>query len=202
MQTFNSVTFPDSSGVAYYAVAGDRSSEGCLLNQAFPHYDEPSDGCIAVSSALYLANGAHGGFELGLPPFDLSHAGLPESPNIFANVAAIFDSGVKTGSSWGASVQVSDTSAKPSTLTLVVKADGGSITAWTDTRASQAAAWGAQCEAGAAGVTRCATATKLSDQSGAASNPVIAANATSVYLTWRDDTAGGGDIRSSRRTPS
>ena len=108
----------------------------------------------------------------------------------------------KSGSTWGASIQVSDTSAKPASLALAVKGDGGVIAAWGDTRATPSAVWGAQCEAGATGVARCAAAAKLSDQTGAAVNPTVVANTTTVYLGWRDDTAGGGDIRLSRRVPS
>jgi hypothetical protein len=108
----------------------------------------------------------------------------------------------KSGSTWGASIQVSDASAKPASLALAVKADGGVIAAWGDTRATPSAIWGAQCEAGTTAVTRCATAAKWSDQSGAAVNPTIAASAATVFLGWRDDTAGGGDFRLSRRVPS
>jgi len=55
---------------------------------------------------------------------------------------------------------------------------------------------------GTTAATRCATAAKVSDQTGAAVNPTVVANTTTVYLGWRDDTAGGGDIRFSRRVPS
>ena len=108
----------------------------------------------------------------------------------------------KSGSTWGASVQVSDASAKPASLGLAVKADGGVIAAWGDTRATPSAIWGSQCGAGTTAVTRCGIAAKLSDQTGAAVNPTIVASGTAVYLGWRDDTAGGGDIRFSRRVPS
>jgi hypothetical protein len=103
---------------------------------------------------------------------------------------------------WGASVQVSDTSAKPASLSFAVKADGGVIAAWGDTRVATSAVWGSQCEAGTTAVTRCGTAAKLNDQTGAAVNPVIVANTTTVYLGWRDNTVGGGDIRFRGRVPS
>jgi hypothetical protein len=61
---------------------------------------------------------------------------------------------------------------------------------------------GSQCEAGTTAVTRCATAAKWNDQTGAAVNPTIAVSTTEVYLGWRDDMAGGGDYRFSRRLPS
>ena len=108
----------------------------------------------------------------------------------------------KSGSTWGASVQVSDASAKPASLAFAVKPDGGVIAAWGDTRATPSAVWGAQCEAGTTAVTRCATAAKVSDRTGAAVNPTITSNASTVLLGWRDDTAGGGDFRLSRRVPS
>ncbi len=109
-----------------------------------------------------------------------------------------------SGGTWNASVQASDSSAKPATgLALAVKADGGVIVAWDDTR-STSAIWGAQCEAGSgtSSVTRCGPAEKWSDQAGASSHPSITASATQVYLGWRDDTAGGGDIRIRLRNPS
>ncbi len=108
----------------------------------------------------------------------------------------------KSGSSWTASVQVSDASAKPTSLAVAMKADGGVIAAWGDTRVATSAIWGAHCEAGASSVARCATADKWSDQSGAGVSPTLAANATNVYLGWRDDTSGGGDFRLRVRSPS
>jgi hypothetical protein len=109
-----------------------------------------------------------------------------------------------SGGTWNATVGVSDSSAKPATgLALAVKADGGVVVAWDDTR-STSAIWGTQCEAGSgtSSVTRCATAEKWSDQTGASSHPTIVASTSKVYLGWRDDTAGGGDIRIRLRTPS
>jgi Putative serine esterase (DUF676) len=109
-----------------------------------------------------------------------------------------------SGGTWNASVQVSDASAKPATgLALAVKADGGIIVAWDDTQATSAI-WGAQCESGSgtSSVTRCAPAEKWSDQTGASSHPAIVVSPTKVYLGWRDDTAGGGDIRIRLRNPS
>lgn len=108
----------------------------------------------------------------------------------------------KSGSTWTASVQVSDASAKPASLAFVVKADGGVIAAWGDTRVETSAIWGAQCEVGASSVMRCAVAEKWSDQTEAAVKPALAVNPTKAYLGWRDDTAGGGDIRFRVRTPS
>jgi hypothetical protein len=81
-------------------------------------------------------------------------------------------------------------------------ADGGVIAAWGDTRVGTSAIWGTQCEAGATSITRCAAAAKWNDQTGAAVNPSLVANATTVYLGWRDNTAGGGDIRFRVRVPS
>jgi hypothetical protein len=110
----------------------------------------------------------------------------------------------RNGTTWNASVQVSDSSAKPATgLALAVKADGGVIVGWDDTR-STSAIWGAQCEAGSgtSSVTRCGPAEKWSDQTGASYRPTLFASTTRVYLGWRDDTAGGGDIRIRLRTPS
>jgi hypothetical protein len=97
---------------------------------------------------------------------------------------------------------VSYAAAKPTSLAFVVKADGGVIAAWGDTRVATSAIWGAQCEVGASSVTRCAVAEKWSDQTGAAVKPTLAVNATKVYLGWRDDTAGGGDVRFRTRVPS
>ena len=51
-------------------------------------------------------------------------------------------------------------------------------------------------------MTRCATPEKWSDQTGASYRPTLFATTTKVYLGWRDDTAGGGDIRVRLRTPS
>ena len=51
-------------------------------------------------------------------------------------------------------------------------------------------------------MTRCATAAKVSDQTGTAVNPAIASSASTVYLAWRDDTAGDDDVRFARRVPS
>jgi hypothetical protein len=78
------------------------------------------------------------------------------------------------------------------------------VVAWDDTRATASAIWGAQCEAGSGtgSVSRCATAEKWSDQTGASSHPALVASTTKVYLGWRDDTAGGGDIRIRLRNPS
>jgi hypothetical protein len=51
-------------------------------------------------------------------------------------------------------------------------------------------------------VTRCGTVEKWSDQTGASYRPTLVATASQVYLGWRDDTAGGGDIRIRLRNPS
>ena len=109
-----------------------------------------------------------------------------------------------SGGSWNATVQVSDSSAKASGgLALAVKADGGVIVAWDDTR-STSAIWGAQCEAGSgsSAPTRCGPAEKWSDQTGASYRPTLIATTSKIYLGWRDDTAGGGDIRNRLRNPS
>jgi hypothetical protein len=90
----------------------------------------------------------------------------------------------------------------PTSLALAVKVDGGVIVAWGDTRAASSAIWGTQCEAGSSTVTRCAAAGQWNDQTGAAVNPSLVANATTVYLGWRDNTAGGGDVRFRMRVPS
>ena len=111
----------------------------------------------------------------------------------------------RNGTIWNASIQVSDASAKPATgLALTVKADGGVIVAWDDTRATGAAIWGAQCEAGSGttSVSRCATPEKWSDQAGASSHPTLVASTTKVYLGWSDATAGNLDIRVRLRNPS
>lgn len=110
----------------------------------------------------------------------------------------------RTGTSWSStSAQVSDASALPGTrLTMATKADGGVLVAWDDARATTSAIWGTQCEAGATNVSRCAPAAMLSDQTGAAFRPARTVNATTVFLGWRDDTTGGGDIRSRLRLPS
>ncbi|MGA3058410.1 MAG: hypothetical protein ABSE70_10320 [Candidatus Limnocylindrales bacterium] len=109
----------------------------------------------------------------------------------------------RTGTSWSSSVQVSDDAAAPGGgVALAVKADGGVIVAWDDTRATASAIWGAQCEAGAKAVARCAAPEAWSDQAGAAYRPTIVASATQVSLGWRDDTSGSGDIRVRLRSPS
>jgi hypothetical protein len=109
-----------------------------------------------------------------------------------------------SGGTWNATVQVSDASAKPSGgLALAVKADGGVIVAWDDTR-STSAIWGVQCEAGSgsSAVGRCGAVEKWSDQTGASYRPTLIATTGQVYLGWRDNTTGGGDIRIRLRTPS
>jgi hypothetical protein len=109
-----------------------------------------------------------------------------------------------SGGTWNASVQVSDSGAKPATgLALAVKTDGGIIVAWDDTRGTSAI-YGAQCEAGSgtSSVIRCGPVEKWSDQSGASSHPTIVASTTQVYLGWSDATAGNGDIRIRLRSPS
>jgi hypothetical protein len=111
----------------------------------------------------------------------------------------------RNGTTWNASIQVSDASAKPATgLALAVKADGGVIVAWDDTRVTAAAIWGAQCEAGSgtSSVSRCAAAEKWSDQTGASTHPTLVASTTKVYVGWSDATAGNLDIRIRLRTPS
>jgi hypothetical protein len=109
-----------------------------------------------------------------------------------------------SGGTWNASVQVSDTAGRPATgLAISVKADGGVILAWDDTRGTSAI-YGAQCEAGSgtSSVTRCGPVEKWSDQTGASSHPTIAASTTKVYLGWSDATAGNLDIRFRLRNPS
>jgi hypothetical protein len=99
---------------------------------------------------------------------------------------------------------VSDTSAKPASgLAFAVKADGGVLVAWDDTR-STSAIWGAQCEAGSGSVSvvRCGPAEGWSDQAGAATRPALIATSTKAYLVWSDATTGGGDIRFRVRNPS
>jgi hypothetical protein len=111
----------------------------------------------------------------------------------------------RNGTTWNASLQVSDASAKPATgLALAVKADGGIIVAWDDTRVTATAIWGAQCEAGSgtSSVTRCGPTEKWSDQAGASTHPTLIASTTKVYLGWSDATAGNLDIRVRLRNPS
>jgi hypothetical protein len=109
----------------------------------------------------------------------------------------------RTGTTWSASVQVSDATAVVGTrLALATKSDGGVILAWDDTRATTSAIWGAQCETGSTSVTRCAVPELWSDQSGAAYRPTLVSSGSNVVLGWRDDTTGGGDIRFRVRTPS
>jgi hypothetical protein len=87
-------------------------------------------------------------------------------------------------------------------LSFVVKPDGGVVAAWGDTRTTPASTYRSQCEAGITGVTRCAVSEAWSDQSGAGSAPTLAATSSRVFLAWRDDTTGGGDIRLRVQTPS
>jgi hypothetical protein len=188
------------------AVAGDGTAhavwEDATSGNADVDYATLAPAATAWSANAKVSDDATTGAE-ALPRIGLTSAGNPLVAWIDGRVTnKQVRVAQKSGGAWGASVQVSDASAKPASLALAVKADGGMIAAWGDARATPSAVWGAQCEAGATAVARCAAAAKWSDQAGAAVNPTITANTTTVYLAWRDDTAGGGDVRFSRRAPS
>jgi pimeloyl-ACP methyl ester carboxylesterase len=141
------------------------------------------------------------------PRIGLTSAGVPMVAWIDGRVTTAGQVRVAKGTTtntWSASVQVSDTSAKPASgLAFAVKADGGVLVAWDDTR-STSAIWGAQCEAGSGSVSvvRCGPAEGWSDQAGAATRPALIATSTKAYLVWSDATTGGGDIRFRVRNPS
>jgi hypothetical protein len=83
-----------------------------------------------------------------------------------------------------------------------LRGDGGGTVAY-DTRATSAIR-GVKCEAGSgtSSVTRCGPGEKWSDKTGASYRPTLFAATSGVYLGWRDDTAGGGDIRILLRNPT
>jgi len=50
----------------------------------------------------------------------------------------------KTGSTWNASLQLSEAATRPTLLAFIVKPDGGAIAAWGDTCGTPAAIFGTQ----------------------------------------------------------